>query len=151
MNYNFNSYRKPLNKFQTIKRNKEAHIEQLKNDAEKKRKEEEYRVSKMNQEIKLNKINQEKLDLQQQIQEEKDNVNRKNERLSYIQKTYTTEVLKQKVDDLKQKLTTFDKNYYKEVIQQHFKEEYDELFEAYEVIKTPENEEELKEELKTIF
>jgi hypothetical protein len=149
--YNFNSYRKPLNKFQTIKRNKVVHIEQLKNDAEKKRIEEEYRVNEMNRETELNKINQEKLEIQRQIQEEKDNVNKQNERLSYIQKTYTAEVLKQKVDDFYQKLNTFDKNYHKEVIEQHFKTEYDELIEAYEIIKTSENEQELKKKLMTII
>jgi hypothetical protein len=146
----YNSYRKPLNKFQKVKRDRDLEIVRLKKEKEERDQKEKERIEQETLNEKLQKVKLIKSELERNIKDEQEKMKHRDNRLTYINRTYTLQVLKTKIDDFKERMKLFVPGYEKLIIEQHFKSEYDELWEAYEVIKTPENETELKQALESI-
>lgn len=136
MTYDFKSYRKPLNKMQKVKRNKELEIQKLWKEQQEKQEQERIRLQNETREEKLKKIALEKEKLEQEIAEEKQKQKEKQDRIDYIKATYTLESLKTKIEEFETKLSTIKPEYKKLCIQQHYQKEYDELYEIYDLIKT---------------
>lgn len=132
--YDFVAYKKKLNKYQELQKEKQDKINELKKEKCEKQEKERLRLENETKKQKLEKIKKEQQALEKEIQDEKDRKKKIADRIKYIQDNYKLKDIERLVNSLKDKLEVFDKPYRKNALEMNLVKEHDEIKEIYKVL-----------------
>lgn len=132
--YNFENYKKKLNKYQELQKQKQEKIDTLLKEKHEKEEAERIRLENETKKQKLEKLKIEKEALEKEIQDEKDRKKRIADRIKFIKETYKIKDIEKLVNDLKDKLSVFDEKYRDIALKSNLSKEFDEINEIYKVL-----------------